>query len=92
VSHRTDSNSEESREIAKRLARISGHAESLKRLWDEGRDCEDILTQISAVRAALDRAGKAILEHHIGHCVVEAIEQGRADDAIAELKKALHRL
>ncbi len=79
-------------DVAKRLARVAGHAASLKRLWDEGRDCEEMLTQISAVRAALDEVGKVILEHHIDHCVVEAIERGRADEAVRDLKSALNRL
>ena len=79
-------------EVAKRLARIAGHAASLKRLWDEGRECEEMLTQISAVRAALDQVGKAILEHHIDHCVTDALTRGRPEQAIRDLKKALDRL
>jgi DNA-binding FrmR family transcriptional regulator len=89
MSDRTGSAGED---IGKRLARIAGHAASLKRFWDEGRECEDLLTQISAVRAALDQAGRVILEHHIDHCVREAVVNGSADDAIKELKKALDRL
>jgi DNA-binding FrmR family transcriptional regulator len=79
-------------EIAKRLSRIAGHAASLKRLWDEGRDCDDVLTQISAVRASLDQVGRVILEQHIDHCVAEALERGRPDEAVRDLKKALDRL
>lgn len=78
-------------EIAKRLARIAGHANSLKRLWDEGRDCDDMLTQIAAVRAALDQVGKVMLEHHIEHCVTKAVEHGEAEEAIRDLKDALDR-
>jgi DNA-binding FrmR family transcriptional regulator len=89
MTHRTDPVTRE--EIAKRLARIAGHAQSLKRFWEEERDCDDMLTQISAVRAALDQVGKAILEHHIEHCVTEAAEHGKAEEAIAELKQALDR-
>lgn len=77
--------------IAQRLARIAGHATSLKRLWEEGRDCDDMLTQIAAVRAALDQAGRAILEHHIEHAVTEAVERGDPDEAIKDLKEALDR-
>lgn len=78
--------------VAKRLARIAGHAASLKRFWEEDRECEEILTQISAVRAALDQVGKVILDHHIDHCVREAIANGQADEAIRDLKKAIDRL
>ena len=77
--------------IAQRLARIAGHAASLKRLWDEGRDCDDMLTQIAAVRSALDQAGRAILEHHIEHAVIDAVEQGNPDEAIKNLMQALDR-
>ncbi|MBV8821592.1 MAG: metal-sensing transcriptional repressor [Ktedonobacteraceae bacterium] len=78
-------------DIAKRLARVAGHANSLKRLWDEGRDCDEILTQIAAVRAGLDQVGRTILERHIDHCVTKAVERGYADEAIRELKDALDR-
>jgi CsoR family transcriptional regulator, copper-sensing transcriptional repressor len=78
-------------DIAKRLARVAGHANSLKRLWEEGRECDDMLTQIAAVRAALDQVGKAILEQHIEHCVNKAVKHGEPDEAIRDLKEALDR-
>jgi DNA-binding FrmR family transcriptional regulator len=89
MTHRTDPVTRE--EIAKRLARVAGHAQSLKRLWEEGRECDDMLTQIAAVRAGLDQAGKVILEHHIEHCVAEAVEHGKADEALLQIKSALDR-
>jgi CsoR family transcriptional regulator, copper-sensing transcriptional repressor len=78
-------------DVAKRLARVAGHANSLKRLWEEGRDCDDMLTQIAAVRAALDQVGKAILEQHIEHCINKAVKHGEPDEAIRDLKEALDR-
>ena len=78
-------------DVAKRLARIAGHATSLKRMWEEHAECDETLTQISAVRAALDQVGKVILQHHINHCMREAVESGHVDDAIKDLKKALDR-
>ncbi len=89
MSHMTDDPSRE--EIAKRLARVIGHANSLKRLWEEGRECDDMLTQIAAVRAGLDQVGKIILEHHIEHCVTKAVKHGDAQEAIRDLKDALDR-
>ena len=50
-----------------------------------------MLTQISAVRAALDQVGKAILEQHIEHCVAKAVKHGEPDEAIRDLKDALDR-
>jgi DNA-binding FrmR family transcriptional regulator len=89
MSHLTNDPSRE--DIARRLARVAGHANSLKRLWEEGRECDDMLTQVSAVRAALDQVGKAILEHHIEHCVERAVKHGEAEEAIRDLKAALDR-
>ncbi|GAC1646218.1 MAG: hypothetical protein NVS4B9_38150 [Ktedonobacteraceae bacterium] len=78
-------------EIAKRLARVVGHATSLKRLWDEERDIDDMLTQVAAVRAGLDQVGRAMLEYHIEQRVAQAVEHGNADEAIHDLKSALDR-
>jgi CsoR family transcriptional regulator, copper-sensing transcriptional repressor len=89
MAHRTNPVTRE--EIAKRLARVAGHANSLKRLWDEDRDCDEMFTQIAAVRAALDQVGKIILEHHIEHCVAEAAQSGSPDQAIRNLEDALDR-
>jgi DNA-binding FrmR family transcriptional regulator len=89
MTHLTNDPSRE--DIAKRLARVAGHANSLKRLWEEGRDCDDMLTQIAAVRAALDQVGKAILEQHIEHCVEKAVRHGESEEAIRDLKDALDR-
>lgn len=88
MSHRQSPDGER---IAHRLTGIAGHASSVKRLWDEDRSCVEILTQIAAVRASLDQIGKAILEHHLEHCVLEAVENGNAANAIADLKNALNR-
>ncbi|MGO8670160.1 MAG: metal-sensing transcriptional repressor [Capsulimonadaceae bacterium] len=79
-------------DVGKRLARIAGHAASLKRFWEEGRDTEDLLTQISAVRAALDQVARVVLEHQIEHSIKKAIQHGDCDEALKDLKKALNRL
>ncbi len=89
--HNTADTTPEHADIAKRLARVAGHANSLKRLWDEGRDCDDMLTQIAAVRAGLDQVGKAILEQYIDTCVNKAVARGDPEEAIRELKGALDR-
>lgn len=78
-------------EITKRLARIAGHAQSLRRMWEEGRQIDDMLTQVAAVRAALDQAGRAMLELHIEESVAKAVKLGVTADAIRELKEALDR-
>src|SRR5579884_3258768 len=79
-------------DIAHRLARIAGHANSLKRLWEEERNYRDMLIQIAAVRAGLDQVARAILEQHLQQSISEAVSQADAEIAFRELKDALDRL
>jgi DNA-binding FrmR family transcriptional regulator len=60
----------------RRLRRIEGQVRGLARMVEEDRYCIDIVTQISAVRAALRRAEEEILADHVGHCVEHAIASG----------------
>lgn len=60
----------------KRLDRIEGQVRGIARMIDEDRYCIDIVTQISAVRAALRRAEEEILRDHVAHCVESAIVSG----------------
>ena len=60
----------------KRLSRIEGQVRGLSKMVDEDRYCIDIVTQISAVRAALRRAEEEILQDHVAHCVEHAIASG----------------
>ena len=76
--------------IKNRLSRAIGHMESIKRMVEEGRDCTEVLIQLSAVKAAINNTGKIILEDHIEHCIVDAVEHGDIK-AIQELNKAIDR-
>ena len=71
-------------------SRAIGHMESIKRMVEEGRDCSEVLIQLSAVKSAINNTGKIILQDHIEHCIVDAVEHGDRD-AIKELEKALDR-
>ncbi len=77
--------------ILNRLARIEGQAKSIRRMVEAGRDCSEMLIQVAAVRAALDQAGRLILEDHMEHCILEAVEEGRGQEALDDLKVALKR-
>jgi DNA-binding FrmR family transcriptional regulator len=80
--------------VAKRLSRIEGQVRGIARMVEEDRYCIDVMTQISAVRAALRRAEEEILRDHVSHCVEHAIDSGdRADQRrkIAELIEVLGR-
>jgi DNA-binding FrmR family transcriptional regulator len=78
----------------KRLGRIEGQVRGLARMVEEDRYCIDIVTQISAVRAALRKVEEEILRDHVGHCVEGAIASGNKTDQrrkIAELMDVLGR-
>jgi DNA-binding FrmR family transcriptional regulator len=65
---------------AKRLNRIEGQVRGIARMVDEDRYCIDIVTQVSAVRAALRRLEEEILRDHVAHCVEHAIASGNKAD------------
>jgi len=80
--------------VTKRLQRIEGQVRGLSRMVEDERYCIDIVTQISAVRAALRRVEEEVLRDHVAHCVEGAIASGnRADQRkkIAELMDVLGR-
>ena len=68
----------------KRLNRIEGQVRGLAKMVDEDRYCIDIVTQISAVRAALRRVEEEILKDHVAHCVEHAIN---SDDKVDQRRK-----
>lgn len=61
--------------VINRLARISGHVDGIKGMVEEGRDCSEVLIQLAAVKSALNNVGKLIIEDHIKHCVVHAVQE-----------------
>ncbi|ANV98852.1 metal-sensitive transcriptional regulator [Bradyrhizobium icense] len=78
----------------KRLSRIEGQVRGLSRMVDEDRYCIDIVTQISAVRAALRRVEEEVLRDHVAHCVEHAITSGNKAEQrekIAELMDVISR-
>ena len=70
-----------------RLKRIEGQARGLHRMVDEEKYCIDILTQISALKSALDGVATGLLDDHLQHCVVDAARNG-GPEAEAKLKEA----
>jgi DNA-binding FrmR family transcriptional regulator len=80
--------------IQKRLGRIEGQVRGLAKMVEEERYCIDIVTQISAVRAALRRVEEEILRDHVAHCVEHAISSGNKADQrekITELMAVIGR-
>ena len=78
-------------QLLARLSRIEGQVRGVQRMVEEDRYCVDVLTQISAVQAALDKVALGLLDDHARHCVIG----GEADDKeerTAELMGAVGRL
>ena len=81
---------ENTQAVLNRLSRAIGHLESVRKMVENGRDCSEVLIQIAAVRAAITNIGKVILQDHIQHCIVDAVEEGD-DQAIASLCAAVDK-
>ena len=80
--------------VLKRLSRIEGQVRGIVRMVEDDRYCIDVVTQISAVRAALRRAEEEILHDHVGHCVEHAIASGNKHEQrkkVAEIMDVLSR-
>lgn len=77
--------------IADQLARTAGHITSIRRMVEDGRSCPDVLIQLAAVRAAIDRASRLVLEDHVESCLRGAASGGCPDDEWARLKEALDK-
>lgn len=73
--------------VLNRLSRAIGHLNAVKRMVEQGRDCSDVLIQLSAVNSALQGVSKIILKDHIEHCLVEAVKEDDKE-AIDKLKEA----
>ncbi|MEX0973000.1 MAG: metal-sensitive transcriptional regulator [Solirubrobacterales bacterium] len=82
----------EKEKVKNRLRRIGGQVGGLERMVDEDRYCIDVLTQISAVRAALDKVALALLDEHTRHCVVGADTAALREERTVELMEAVGRL
>ncbi|BAQ65616.1 metal-sensing transcriptional repressor [Geminocystis sp. NIES-3709] len=91
-SHHGHIHSEESqKKIINRLSRIEGHVRGIKNMITEGRDCPEVLIQVAAIRGALDRVARLILDEHLSECITRAAKDGSIDQEIDALKSALDR-
>ena len=76
--------------VLNRMNRAIGHMESVRSMIEDGRDCSEVLIQIAAVRSAINNIGKIILEDHINHCLVDAIETGD-EQVLKDLNDAINK-
>ncbi len=81
---------ENAKAIINRISRTIGHLEAVKKMVEEDRDCSEVLTQIAAVKSAVNNIGREILKDHINHCVVDAAINGDTQ-VLEDLSTALDR-
>jgi DNA-binding FrmR family transcriptional regulator len=79
-------------QVRNRLRRIAGQIGGIERMVEEERYCIDILTQISAAQAAIDKVALALLDEHTRHCVVGAGSAAEREEKTEEMIKAVGRL
>lgn len=73
------------------MSRAIGHMNAVKKMIEDGRDCSDVLIQLSAIKSEITGVSKVILKDHIDHCIVDAVNDND-EDAIENLKGAIDKL
>ena len=81
----------EQKDLCDRLARIEGHVRAIRRMVEEDRPCEDLLLQISAVRAALRSLTGRILDYHLDECIAGITDDAVRAAALANLRGIIKR-
>ena len=79
-------------QLLARLKRIEGQTRGVQKMVDEDRYCIDVLTQISAIQAALDKVALGLLDEQVKHCVVEGHGPGSQTELTEEMMGAIGRL
>ncbi|MGK7910017.1 MAG: metal-sensing transcriptional repressor [Synechococcus sp.] len=82
---------EAQRKLVNRLSRIEGHVRGIRSMIQHQEPCPDVLLQLAAVRGALDRVARLVLDDHITECIAHAAESGDIKVELDELKRALDR-
>ena len=81
---------ENTKAVVNRLSRAIGHLEAIRNMVEEGRDCSEVLTQIAAVKSAINNIGREVLKDHIQHCVADVVRNGD-QQVLDDLTVALDR-
>lgn len=89
--HTHEHSHEHTQAVLNRLAKASGHLDSVRKMVEDGRDCSEVLIQLAAVRSALGSVSKIILKDHMEHCIVDAIEENDKE-AIERLNAAIDKM
>ena len=82
---------EHTKAVLNRMSRAIGHMNAVKKMIEDGRDCSDVLIQLSAIKSEITGVSKVILKDHIDHCIVDAVKEND-EVAIENLKGAIDKL
>ncbi|ALC82338.1 MULTISPECIES: metal-sensing transcriptional repressor [Bacillus] len=83
--------SKEKDQLLNRLKRIEGQVRGIQNMVENDRYCVDIIVQISAINAAMQKVAFHLLENHTNHCVSDAIKSGNGEQSIEELMEVFKR-
>ncbi|MFZ5641938.1 MAG: metal-sensitive transcriptional regulator [Bacillota bacterium] len=75
--------------LCKRLKRVEGQVKGIRRMVEEGKNCQDILTQVAAARAALKMVGQVVLKHRAAQCFEKTTAAASDQEKIDELEKLI---
>ncbi len=81
---------EEKKKQLNRISKAIGHLQHVKSMMEEDEDCADVLIQLAAVESALHSLGKEVINEHMTHCILHAIEDGDTE-AVEEFQKAIKK-
>ena len=82
---------EHTKAVLNRMSRAIGHMNAVKKMIEDGRDCSDVLIQLSAIKSEITGVSRVILKDHIDHCIVDAVKDND-EDAIENLKGAIDKV
>jgi DNA-binding FrmR family transcriptional regulator len=77
--------------VIRRLKRIEGQVRGVAKMVGEDKPCEDILIQISSIKAALHKVGQYVLEGHLHRCILDGIQEGGGDEVLDKVSGALEQ-
>lgn len=79
-------------DVIKRMNKIIGQLNGVKRMIEQDRDCPDVLLQIASARSALGKLGLMITEDHMEHCISDSFPKGKGQQSIASMSKAIKQM
>lgn len=79
-------------DLIKRMNKMIGQLNGVKRMIEQDRECPDVLLQISSIRSALGKLGLMITEDHMEHCIADSFQKGKGQQSIASLSRAMKQM